>query len=66
MKNDPPIYSKAKAIEHTRTIRVRHNRKSIRAYDNKFHVIMISQTSSLNTAIKNGKQLIIPVTNGRR
>ena len=45
---------------------IRHNRKSIQAYDNKFHIIMMSQTSSLNIAIKNGKQLIIAVTNRRR
>ena len=45
---------------------IRHNRKSIQAYDNKFHIIMMSQTSSLNIAIKYGKQLIILVTNRRR
>ena len=45
---------------------IRHNRKSIQAYDNKFHIITTSQTSSLNIAIKNGKQRIIPMTNRRR
>ena len=45
---------------------IRHNRKSIQAYHNKFQIIMTSQTSSLNIAIKNGKQRIIPMTNRRR
>ena len=45
---------------------IRRNRKSIQAYNYKFHVIVMSQTSSLNIAIKNGKQLIIPVANRRR
>ena len=32
---------------------IRHNRKNVRAYNN---IIMMSQTLSLNIAIKNGKQ----------
>ena len=36
---------------------IRHNRKSIRAYDNNLrHNYDMSQTSSLNITIKNGKQ----------
>ena len=41
---------------------LRHNRKSIRAYDNKLQYIMISQTSSPNIAIKSCKQPSSPET----
>ena len=34
---------------------LRHNRKSIRAYDTNCNIIMTSQTTSLNTAIKSRK-----------
>ena len=33
MKNDPPIYTTAKAIEYPRKIPVFHNRQNTRAYD---------------------------------
>ena len=45
---------------------IRHNRKNTRAYMTDFHIIMTSQTSSLNIAIKISIQLIIPVTNRRQ
>ena len=32
---------------------IRHNRKNVRAYD---YLIMMSQASSLNIAVKHGKQ----------
>ena len=63
MKNDLPIDTTAKAIEYPRTILDRLQKKSVRAYDN---IIMTSQTSSLNIAIKSRKQLINPVTNRRQ
>ena len=53
MKNDQPIYTTAKPIEYPRKSLMCRNEKSVRAYDN---ILMTSQTSSLNIAIKNGKQ----------
>ena len=67
MKNDPPIYTKVKAIKYPKTIHDRSQQKKytgLRKHNGS--IIVTSQTSSLNIAIKTCKQLIIPVTNRRQ
>ena len=61
MKNDPHIYITAKAIEYPRTIHDVTIEKIYAITKTQRSIIVTSQTSSLNTAIKTCKQPIIPV-----
>ena len=56
MQYNPPIYTTTRAIEYPRKIYVRHDRKKIHELTiTNFYIIMMSQTSGLNIAIKDGK-----------